>query len=449
MTDLESRLKSQLSTQSESLPASPFGADSAMTRARRRQRRSYLVSSVGAVVLVAGLALGAGPIWESFFDSVPDRSETVVADQPQATSRPDRGDSSILEVETTTTTDRGNTTNRSSPAAHSENTSDENADETDAADDNTANGAAADENITEKTTVSGVVSAPMDQAIGRLAPGSVLFHSDNEDCVNVPDGRGHPDWIEGQPGTASNDDGTPTYGFAYNTGDSTNGEIDWRFLKQPGAPSGSCVLSLTLNRADNSSHAVRLFRRYDQDGNQLPDDAYYSVWLYFPEVIEFDRQGTIDGQDVFGFWNVFQIKNDQALGDGRRSLSALSFNVGKLPDEVVMSMSAYSKVPCGSAEDCDRAFTIDQAEPVPIPTERWVHFELHLQSRADETGQLKVWQDGRQILTFEGRTERPDTVRRTWSLTSMGHLHNLRSHTLFADDPLISTEPIHPELFGP
>jgi hypothetical protein len=373
--------------------------------------------------------------------SMPDRSETVFADQPEATDRPaSSNDGPGRGVEKGDDADR-----RNDQAVLDLGTS------------TTLDGQASDDGPTTDAPIGADPgaepepgpSASVSDVVGRLAPGSVLFHTDNEGCDGLLDGRAHPDWIEGQPGTGRNDDGTPTYGFAYNTGDTTAAEIDWRFVEQPNAPSGRCVLSMTLNHADDSSHAVRLFRRYDRNGELLPDDAYYSAWLYFPKVIEFDNRGVIDGEDVFGFWNVFQIKNDLGLEDSRRSLSALSFNAGKVPDQDVMSLTAYSKVPCGADEDCGRAFTIEQSDPTPIPTGRWVHFELHLLSRIDGTGRLEVWQDGEMILTYSGPTERPGTVRRTWSLTSMGHLHRTPSHSLFADDPVISTEPMHPELFRP
>lgn len=460
MSDLETRLKRQLAAQSEQLPSSAFGIDAAVGRGRQRRRRAIALSSVGGMLAVAGLLIAGGALLES----TNSRSETVFADQPQPERVPEPRsrldppedapvpqtvengrptleidpDSNTIPATQTTMIDGATTvgpghgaetpTTVSSTAALS-----------------TTDRPEAPGAPTTEAATTGVRSTAA--AIDRLPDGSVLFHSDHEGCADIEDGRAHADWIEGQAGSGLNEDGTPTYGFAFNSGDSTNGDIDWGFVERPDARSGRCVLSMALNRADTGDDAIRLFRRYDRNGSPLPAAAYYSAWLFLPEEVVFDASGSVDGRDVFGFWNVFQIKNDVAGGDDRRSMSAFSFNAGRLPDEPFMSLSVYSKVPCGGAEDCDQAFTIEQQQPIAIPTGRWVHFELYLASRSGADGELQVWQDGRLILDYVGPTERTSTVRRTWALGNLGLLHHRPSATVLVDDPLISTRPIHPELF--
>ncbi|MGI9595854.1 MAG: heparin lyase I family protein [Acidimicrobiales bacterium] len=451
MSDLESRLRSQLTAESAALPGSAVDVGSAVARGRRRQRRALVVSSLGAILALVGTAAALGPALDLFGG----RSETVFADQPESgdddrsaragdeADQPDGSegsdgvgdgtddDADVLEIDPPTTTVEPPAGSTASPTPTTI--------------------AAASTTATEDDRAATGPEAPIGRtadAVGRLPIGSVLFHSDNEGCADIENRQAHPDWVEGQPGTGRNEDGTPTYGFAYNTGDSTAGDIAWRFVERSGAPSGRCVVSMTLNHADDSSHAVRLFRRYDRNGDRLPADAYYSVWLYFPDEIVFDNRGTIDGEPAFGFWNVFQVQNDVTQGDERLPLSAFSFLAGKLPGDDAMSLNIFSKAACGAVEECDEARSIDQVDPVAIPTDRWVHFEFRLRSRSDADGRIEVWQDGHRILDFTGQTERPGTARRTFSLNNMGHLHHTPSHTLFADDVLIATAPIHPELFG-
>jgi len=40
----------------------------------------------------------------------------------------------------------------------------------------------------------------------------------------------------------------------------------------------------------------------------------------------------------------------------------------------------------------------DQANPIPVPLGRWVHFEIFFRKASDTTGRITIWQDGVQIL---------------------------------------------------
>jgi hypothetical protein len=291
---------------------------------------------------------------------------------------------------------------------------------------------------TSPTTADGAVAET-----GQPDGSAVLFQTDNDDCADIDNGQAHPDWIEGQANSGLNTDGTPTYGFAYNTGDSTIGEISWGFVTDSRAHSGDCMLAMGIADAYDNKRAIRIFRRYDRDGNSLPAQAYYSTWFYFPDDITVDGQAQIGGQTVYGFWNIFQIKNRV----GGQSLSAISVNAGKQPGDDHMVFYLWLKTPCGPIEECGQAFGIDQLNPVPIPTGRWVHLELYLDARTDSGGQLTLWQDGQAIVKHRGITERAGTERREWSVNNYGTLHTPSTHTLYVDDARIATTPVHPELF--
>jgi hypothetical protein len=271
----------------------------------------------------------------------------------------------------------------------------------------------------------------------------VLFFSNNDSCRGIENSQRHPDWVEGQPNSSRNEDGTPTYGYAYNTGDSTRGEISWGFVEKNFALSGRCVLSMGVDDAYSNRRAIRIFRRYDRNGRDLPDDGYYSVWFYFPHEVSFDARSTTNGTTNYGFWNVFQIK-DRVNGN---SLSSFSINAGKVTGEDFMSFHIWSKARCGAVEECSAANGIDQSNPIAIPTGRWVHLEMYHKASTGQDGRVTLWQDGTEIIDFTGVTERRGSIRRNWSVNNYGRLHRPASHELYVDDVLISTTPIHPRLF--
>lgn len=305
----------------------------------------------------------------------------------------------------------------------------------------------------QTTTTSAPVSPPQgrvstDAVVSQLPAGAVRFFSNNDGCAGLGQGQPHPDWLEGQSTSGNNSDGTPTYGFAYNTGDSTRGQISWGFVPRPDALSGGCVLSMGVNGAHDSTRAVRIFRRYDQNGNHLPADAYYSAWFYFPTEVSFDNQGVVDGQNKYGFWNVFQLKNKIRQPNGSlASLANLSVNAGKVTGGSHMAFRIWWKSQCGDVEECGAAAFIDPLVDLPIPTGRWVHVELRVRARTDESGRVQLWQDGTKIVDFTGVTERPNTERREWSVNNYGQLHRPSNHVLYVDDALISTQAVHPLLF--
>ncbi len=272
---------------------------------------------------------------------------------------------------------------------------------------------------------------------------STLFFSDNDNCTSIDRGKAHPDWIEGQSSPSTNEDGAPTYGFAYNTGSEYAGDIAWGFRPLANALSGDCVLAMTLNDAYSSTQAVRIFRRYDRHGSPLPARGYYSAWFLFPHELSYDARSNDGGSTRYGFWNVFQIKNKV----NGTSLANLSVNAGKVTGEDFMSFHIWRKSDCGAIENCSAAGSVGQTDPVPIPVGQWVHLEMYLQASAGGDGRIMMWQDGVPIIDFTGPTERVGTERRAWSVNNYGVLHRPSSHTLFVDDALISTASVHPRLF--
>ncbi len=473
---LENRLTSLLDTEAGLLPSPSGDVGSVVARGRQRRNRARLVGAGSLLaVVVAAAGLGGGAL--AALRSEP--TQTVAVDGAQQLSDQQSGDQQFGDQSgdqdaspSTTLVDAPEATTQSGRAASGVSdgrptdssvpqlpimTIEPFPDEPNDPTSTTAPATTTSASTTAPSTTSTMdrpVDPPegrrsTDDVIGALADNEILFFSNGEGCRGIEGGQAHPDWIEGQPGNGRNGDGTPTHGFAYNTGDSRRGEISWGFEPQSFALSGDCVLQMGIDDAYDQKRAVRIFRRYDRDGQDLPSDGYYSVWFYFPQDVSYDGQAQIDGETAFGFWNVFQIKNKIRGPDGsNETLSALSFNAGKVTGDDQMSFHLWSKAECGRVEECDAAGTIEQiATPRPIPVGEWVHLEMRLASRSDRNGRIEVWQDGVKIFDFTGVTERGGSDRVNWSVNSYGRLHRPAGHNLYADDALISTRPIHPLLF--
>jgi hypothetical protein len=111
-----------------------------------------------------------------------------------------------------------------------------------------------------------------------------------------------------------------------------------------------------------------------------PSEAYYSAWFFVPStvmvrswlsVMHFRGSHTGDGRNVFPNWDL----NLYALPSG--GLAAQLYHYGT---------------------------QVNLREPLPLPvgTDRWVHFEVLMRKALGPTGRVTVWQDDVQIFDAEG-----------------------------------------------
>jgi hypothetical protein len=125
-----------------------------------------------------------------------------------------------------------------------------------------------------------------------------------------------------------------------------------------------------------------------------PPEAYYSAWFYIPipyavktwlSIMHFQGSHTNDGRNTFPTWDI----NLNPQPDG--SLTAQLFNF------VTMK-------------------PLFQAQPIPVPIGKWVHFEMLLKKATTATGGVAVWQDGTAILKVDDVI----TVEHDWSEWMVG-----------------------------
>jgi len=87
----------------------------------------------------------------------------------------------------------------------------------------------------------------------------------------------------------------------------------------------------------------------------------------------------------------------------------------------------------------------------PIPVEQWVHLEIYYKASSQSTpnGEFKFWQDGQLILQAVNVVTLLDEAA-IWGLGNYtDHIDGsdgCGSATLYFDDCIVDTEPIHPHI---
>lgn len=175
---------------------------------------------------------------------------------------------------------------------------------------------------------------------------------------------------------------------------------------------------------------IRWARRYiDGDTPLLPDEAYYSVWLYLP--------GPFSSQ----WWNFMQWKRSYQRPGGGSSdpVASVNFEERSGSDALYFSLNykvgndgGYKTPGWGNAA----------ASPIDIPLRQWVHLECKYRWSIVPDGEITCWQDGEEIWSLNGiKTEFDyigDAFPRQFSVNSYANDVSPSPYTLYLDDAAIS-----------
>jgi hypothetical protein len=112
-----------------------------------------------------------------------------------------------------------------------------------------------------------------------------------------------------------------------------------------------------------------------------PSEAYYGAWYYlspaftvhgYLSLVHFNGSHTGDGNNVYPTWdlNIYPQASSGAL---------------------IAHLYNYATVT-----------NVESATPVPVPSGRWVHFEVLVRKATDATGRIAVWQNDVLVLDAEG-----------------------------------------------
>lgn len=221
-------------------------------------------------------------------------------------------------------------------------------------------------------------------------------------------------WKEDHEGSKLSWDGT---GEPWATGNYSYGVVS-----SP-AHSGTKAIYSTIDTSAGAS-GVRWAQRQVTGGAILPTEAYYSSWVYFPEVFDSD------------WYMLMQWKTET---DHCCSNPMYSVNLDRDGNKLRAHLHSFVDVngefsPNGSYAD---------VAPITFPTGQWVHLEAYYRWDKSLTGgAVTVWQDGVEILGITGKRTQTDveygSYPRQWAVNAYGENLNPNPHTMFIDDAAIS-----------
>jgi Polysaccharide lyase len=130
---------------------------------------------------------------------------------------------------------------------------------------------------------------------------------------------------------------------------------------------GKCAVTPALGLASVSY----VFRRQPSR-----PEAYYSAWFYLSPAL------------TVGSWLSLVHFNGSHTGDGRNVYPTWDVNLYPQPSGALVA-HLYNFV---------TQTNVESASPLPVPTGRWVHFEVLMRKATQATGRVAVWQDDVLIL---------------------------------------------------
>ncbi|MEX2091914.1 MAG: heparin lyase I family protein [Pirellulales bacterium] len=204
----------------------------------------------------------------------------------------------------------------------------------------------------------------------------------------------------------------------------SSGTTSYEVVASP-AHSGIRAVASTIDTSQTQS-GVRWAIRDVPGPDKLPDAAYYSAWVYFPEVfdsewymlMQWKTESSLDGSDPVKSVNI------ERENDGKLHLALYDF---------VGTDGTYNGAGAGM-----RAIS-----PLVFPSREWVHLEAFYKWDTGPNGSITVWQNGVEVLSQANtRTQYPynyGTLPRQWSVNAYGDKLNPNPHTMLLDDAAIST----------
>jgi hypothetical protein len=195
-----------------------------------------------------------------------------------------------------------------------------------------------------------------------------------------------------------------------------DGANDGTFVSSDGAlaivedpvHSGHYAVRSSIDTLNNPSCA-RLYRQ-----NNLPKEAYYSVWFYIPKPYL-----------VGDYWNVFEFQGRTDPSNTNTATPVWSLDLRQQSNDELLW---YLWDGAGRQE-------LKPNDPVVAPVGRWFHVEALVRQATDRTGRVAFWIDGEPFIDESGVA----TVPTNWMSWSVGSVagHMPQPAELYIDDAMI------------
>ncbi|NTU80898.1 MAG: hypothetical protein HGA45_16210 [Chloroflexales bacterium] len=212
-------------------------------------------------------------------------------------------------------------------------------------------------------------------------------------------------------------------------------------ISQQVAHSGRYSLALSIKDANGTSSpspGVRMGWEgrgwvTTQNALNLPNEAYYSTYYYFPQVVKAE------------WWNLMQWKQAYVRLDGSQSRNPVYFISAVFQDGQMLLILRSKVDPNGSYVDPG---TTAATAPIALPVNSWVQIECYYRWSTAPDGRITCWQGGNLIwdvtnIVTEFTTEFVQYPRQ-WTVNNYADKTTPPNQTIFIDDALISLKRIGP-----
>lgn len=180
---------------------------------------------------------------------------------------------------------------------------------------------------------------------------------------------------------------------------------------------GGFAAAFTVSSTDRQAQ-MRVLR----DG-KLPVEAYYGAWYYVPELVT-----------NTGLWNLIHFQGDNPTEEARLwDVSLLNNSNGDLRLEIYCPLFRHypDKVP-------------DQANHPPIPIGSWFHIEVYWKRATDDTGAVRVYQDGERVFELVDVITDNSIERLQWYVGNLVDSKSPFESTVYVDDLTMQATPSFP-----
>jgi hypothetical protein len=187
----------------------------------------------------------------------------------------------------------------------------------------------------------------------------------------------------------------------------------------PASPSATNAMAHSGSYAGLSSIAPALGMdslNYFYRREPSPPEGYYSAWFYIP--------------------STFAVRSWLSLHHFRASANAAGTNPFPTWDLNLVPMFGGSGLQA-QVFDFVGVVNTPQSNPIPVPTDTWVHFEVFLRKASDLTGRVAVWQDGVLIVDRINVATAPSSWME-WSVGAATDNIAPSSAIVYIDDAAIS-----------
>jgi len=199
-------------------------------------------------------------------------------------------------------------------------------------------------------------------------------------------------------------------------------------------------------RAENGDKGIK-FRRwadgaFDKGGQLLPNEGYYSSFLYIPHIYNPSKEDQWSTGDA-GYWNIFDFA---ILNDDRSTETIWSLNAHH--DAGTNKMYLFLE----SEQNQSSKYVQLTNSRESLPVNKWLHLETFYKNSTDglNNGSIMVWQDGKLLFEINDVITTTQNKPISWSVgNTTDHIEGESvegSASIYIDDSIISSLPIHPYL---